>query len=39
MVDKAYTVARDRIGKRIGNVTPETLLAVNGALAMFLGFA
>jgi mRNA interferase MazF len=39
MVDKAYTVARERIGKRIGRVTPETLLAVNRGLAVFLGFA
>jgi mRNA interferase MazF len=39
MVDKAYTVARERIGKRIGCVPRETLLAVNRALAVFLGFA
>ena len=39
MVDKIYTVARDKIGKPIGRVSPETLVAVTRALAMCLGFA
>jgi len=39
MADKAHTIPRDKIGKRIGRVPPETLLAVNRALAVFLGFA
>jgi len=39
MVDKAQTVARDRIGETIGRLGDEELLAVNRALALFLGFA
>ena len=39
MVDKTQTVARQRIVGVIGHVGDETLLAVNRALAVFLGFA
>jgi len=39
MVDKTQTVARQRIGGAIGRVDDDTLLAVNRALAVFLGFA
>jgi mRNA interferase MazF len=39
MVDKAQTVARDRIGETIGHLGDEELLAVNRGLALFLGFA
>jgi mRNA interferase MazF len=39
MVDKIQTVARSRIGKTIGRLEQETLVAVNRALAVFLGFA
>jgi len=39
MIDKPQTVARDKIGKTIGRVDDSTLLAVNRALAVFLGFA
>ena len=39
MVDKPQTVARSRIGKTIGRVDDGMLLAVNRALAVFLGVA
>lgn len=39
MVDKIQTVARERIGKAIGRLDDESMLAVNRALAVFLGFA
>ena len=39
MVDKIQTVARSRVGKTIGRLEQETLVAVNRALAVFLGFA
>lgn len=39
MVDKAHTVAREKIGKTIGQLNDESMLAVNRALAVFLGFA
>jgi mRNA interferase MazF len=39
MVDKAQTVVRERVGDPIGRLDDETLLAVNRALAVFLGFA
>lgn len=39
MVDKPQTVARGRIGKTIGRLDEPTMLAVNRALAVFLGFA
>lgn len=39
MVDKAQTVARDQVGNTFGRLDDETLLAVNRALAVFLGFA
>jgi len=39
MVDKPHTVARERLGGAIGRLDEETLLAVNRALAVFLGFA
>jgi mRNA interferase MazF len=39
MVDKPQTVARERIGKSIGRLDDESMLAVNRALAVFLGFA
>ena len=39
MVDKAQTVLRERVGDPIGRLDDETLLAVNRALAVFLGFA
>jgi len=39
MVDKVQTVVRERVGDPIGRLDDETLLAVNRALAVFLGFA
>lgn len=39
MVDKAHTVAREKIGPRIGRLEDAAMMAVNRALAVFLGFA
>jgi len=39
MVDKIQTVARSRVGNPIGHLEQEALVAVNRALAVFLGFA
>jgi len=39
MVDKAQTVARAKIGKTVGRVDDQTMLAVTRLLAFFLGFA
>jgi mRNA interferase MazF len=39
MVDKAQTVPREKIGKKIGRLDDTTLVSVNRALALFLGFA
>jgi mRNA interferase MazF len=37
MVDKPQSISRDKIGAVIGHLEGETLLAVNRALAVFLG--
>jgi mRNA interferase MazF len=39
MVDKIMTVRREKIGAPFGRLDDETLLTVNRALALFLGFA
>ena len=39
MVDKTQTVARDKVGSIIGHLEDDAMLAVNRALAVFLGFA
>lgn len=39
MVDKPQSIAREKIGRVIGHLDDETMLAVNRALAVFLGFA
>jgi len=39
MVDKPQSVAREKIGTVFGHLDDETMLAVNRALAVFLGFA
>ena len=39
MVDKAATVPRSRIGRRIGCLDADTMQAVSTALAKFLGLA
>lgn len=38
MVDKAMTVKRDKLGEPFGRLDDATMLAVNRALALFLGF-
>ena len=39
MVDKPQSISREKIGEVIGRLDDETMLAVNRALAVFLGFA
>lgn len=39
MVDKAHTIPREKIGKTFGRLEEDAMLAVNRALALFLGFA
>ena len=39
MVDKPQSVARKKVGAVFGRLDDETMLAVNRALAVFLGFA
>lgn len=39
MVDKPQSISREKIGEVIGHLDDETMLAVNRALAVFLGFA
>ncbi|OIR19599.1 toxin MazF [mine drainage metagenome] len=39
MVDKPQSIAREKIGAVIGRLDDETMLSVNRALAVFLGFA
>jgi len=39
MVDKPQSISREKIGAVIGHLDDETMLAVNRALAVFLGFA
>ena len=39
MVDKPQSVAREKIGATFGRLGDDTLLAVNRALAIFLGIA
>jgi mRNA interferase MazF len=39
MVDKAQTISREKIGESFGRLDDATMLAVNRALALFLGFA
>ena len=39
MVDKSQTVPRDKVGSVMGRLDDDLLLAVNRALAVFLGFA
>ena len=39
MVDKPQSVPREKIGSVCGRLDDETMLAVNRALAVFLGFA
>lgn len=39
MVDKPQSISREKIGSVCGRLDDETMLAVNRALAVFLGFA
>ena len=39
LVDKTMTIRRERLGKAFGSASGEVLLAVNRALAVFLGIA
>jgi mRNA interferase MazF len=39
MVDKVQTVPRDKVGAAIGKLHEDTLVAVDRALAVFLGIA
>jgi len=39
MVDKTCTVSREKIGEPFGKLSDELMLAINRALALFLGFA
>lgn len=39
MIDKAHTAPRTRIGETIGRLDASAMLAVDRALALFLGFA
>ena len=39
MVDKPQSVVRKKVGAVFGRLDDETMLAVNRALAVFLGFA
>ena len=39
MIDKVMSVKRSRIGQRFGRLDPETTIAVNRSLALFLGLA
>ena len=39
MVDKPQSIAREKVGAVFGRLDDETMLAVNRALAVFLGFA
>jgi mRNA interferase MazF len=39
MVDKATTVPREKVGEAFGRLDDMNLVAVNRALAVFLGFA
>lgn len=39
MIDKSLTVKHDRVGPAIGRLEPDTLVAVERCLAVFLGIA
>lgn len=39
MVDKPQSISREKVGAVIGHMDDETMLAVNRALTVFLGFA
>ncbi|HZW25530.1 MAG TPA: type II toxin-antitoxin system PemK/MazF family toxin [Gallionella sp.] len=39
MVDKPQSIAREKVGQVIGRLDDETMVAVNRALAIFIGVA
>jgi len=39
IVDKTQSVPRNKIGKTLGRLDDATMLSINRALALFLGFA
>jgi mRNA interferase MazF len=39
MADKLTTVARDKLGRRVGRLDDETMLRLNRAILVFLGMA
>ncbi len=39
MVDKAQTIPGTKIGRAVGRLDEDAMLAINRALALFLGFA
>lgn len=39
MVDKAMTVASEKVGPAFGHLDPETMLTIERCLAVFLGIA
>jgi mRNA interferase MazF len=39
MVDKLTTVARDKLGRRIGHLAAEDIVRLNRAIVVFLGLA
>ena len=39
MIDKAVTVRRSKIGRRIGRIDDDAMRRVDRALALFLGLA
>ncbi len=38
MIDKVMTVRRDKVGEPFGRLDDKTMVSVNRALALFLGF-
>lgn len=39
MVDKLQTISREKVGQVVGHLDDGAMVAVNRAMAMFLGFA
>lgn len=39
MIDKAHTVPSEKLSKPFGKLSDENMVAINRALAVFLGFA
>jgi mRNA interferase MazF len=39
MIDKAMTLPREKVGEAFGRLDDSVMIAVNRALALFLGFA